>query len=67
MRFAWLTKLGERFYAYTHSDAVKMSDGGNLTDKIKEIVSKLQKHHHHAADINDIDDKEYKEVIIKNF
>lgn len=57
MNNAWLKKLGEKFYAYTHSDAVHMSGGGNLTSKIKEIITALNTHHHYAADINDIDDK----------
>lgn len=56
MRNAWLTKLNERVYAFTHSDAVVMSDGGSLTDKIKDIITKLKEHHHHASDINDFED-----------
>lgn len=55
MRNAWLKKLGEKFYAYTHSDAVHMSGGGNLTGKIKEIVTALNTHHHQMSEINDFD------------
>lgn len=55
MRNAWLKKLGEKVYAYTHSDAVHMSGGGNLTNKIKEIITKLNTHHHQMSEINDFD------------
>lgn len=55
MNNAWLKKLGEKVYAYTHSDAVFMSGGGTLTNKIKEIISTLNTHHHQASEINDFD------------
>ncbi|MGN0107815.1 MAG: hypothetical protein ACI4A5_08995 [Hominilimicola sp.] len=55
MRNAWLKKLGEKFYAYTHSDAVYMSGGGNLTSKMKEIITALNTHHHQTSEINDFD------------
>lgn len=56
MRNGWLTKFGEKFYAFAHSDSVFMNDGTTLTERIREIVSKLQNHHHNAAEVNDLED-----------
>lgn len=56
MKNGWLTKFGERFYAFSHSDSVLMKDGGTLTEKIKSILLLLKGHHHHSSDVNDFAD-----------